>query len=288
LISYLEESDVVYFMNAHGLDLIFSIIKKIKKKHFISGIHAPLHYGSKIRDIYNSTLAKIIFKAFDSHHVLNDFYYDLLKRWRLKNIFKIPPGVDIEKFSPPEDLSFLKCPSFKVMFVGRLAKQKGIDILCRTIKKLATFKDIEFYIYGSGKHEFFIKELKSNFNNVNWYGYLPFEKIPEAYKKMHLIFMPSRQENFSATILEALSTGLVGVVSDISGLREVIDESNGRIVSLDKEEGFSEAIVDLYNIWKRDFEKYLKMREFSRKVCVDNYSWQKISLDMENMFKKCS
>lgn len=284
-----SDADVVYFMNAHGLDLVFALMGRFGRQVFIAGVHAPLYYGSKIRDFYNNTLARAVFSLLDGHHVLNDFYYDLFKnKMRLKNVFKITNGVNTDKFSPAQDRDLLRNGPFKIVFVGRLNWQKGVDILCRTIKRLVSYDQIQFLVYGSGKYDGLISQTLRECPNLKWFGYLPYDEIPRAYRQAHIVFTPSRQETFCLTNLEALSTGLPSIVSDIEGLRELITQENGRRVALEKEEDFSRAILDLYAIWKDDFARYLRMRDAARRACVENYSWDKIAARIEAMFKEIS
>lgn len=280
-------ADRVYFMNAHGLDLFFAAMSRfLRRTVIIGGVHAPLYYGSKIRDIYNNTFARAVFGLLDGHHVLNDFYYNLLKgKMGLKNVFKINNGVNTDKFFPPQDRDSLRAGPFKVIFVGRLNWQKGVDILARTVKRLAPYSQIRFLVYGSGKYDGLIRETARECPGLEWFGYLPYAEIPRAYRQAHIVFTPSRQETFCLTNLEALSSGLPGIVSDIEGLRELITPENGRRILLEKEEDFAKAVVEIYDIWRNNFTRYLAMRDAARLACVTNYSWDKIAAQIEAMFR---
>ena len=68
--------------------------------------------------------------------------------------------------------------------------------------------------------------------------------------------MPSRNENFSVAILEALACGLPIVASDCGGVRDCINESNGIIFPIDNVEELKNAILKIYN----------------RDICFDNQS----------------
>ena len=127
-----------------------------------------------------------------------------------------------------------------VIFVGRLVKEKGIDLYVDAINNISkNFDDWKFKIIGSstlGENKYkdsFSKNMVEKFNKIgkNTYvlGYLPPIDLKEIMKKSSIIVIPSTwQEPFGLVAAEAMSFGVAIISSKVGGLSEVI--SNGGIL----------------------------------------------------------
>lgn len=110
---------------------------------------------------------------------------------------------------------------FKIIYVGRLEKNKGVDILLYAIAnvKKEYKKNIEVGIIGKGTEEEYLKNLCKTLNlnnNVIFYGYIPFHKLYKLYSMADLFIHPGRwPEPFGRTIVEAMYFGLPIIVSDV-------------------------------------------------------------------------
>lgn len=285
LLALIKTTDVVYFMNAHGLDLFMILAKVLTKKPIISGIHAPLFYGSRIRDVYNFSLGKQAMRFLDGHHVLNDFYEKLFLSWSLRNVNLVSNGVDTDKIKPV--LNIERGSRLRLLFVGRLAKQKGVDILCKAVHMIDSeivSGDLELHIIGSGYLQPLVSSVAERFKNVKFLGYISSERLVKEYHESHLIVMPSRQENFSLTILEAGAFGLPALVSDIPGLREAVrNKSTGLLIKPEDPSSLIEGIKYFHKMWRNDFEKYLTFRSATLEYVASHFDWDLIIGRFEKM-----
>ena len=73
--------------------------------------------------------------------------------------------------------------------------------------------------------------------------------------------LPSRAENFSVAVLEALSIGLPVIATICGGIKECIDSSNGILVPVDDIEAMKNALIDM--VFSKDKFDRLKIREES-------------------------
>ena len=96
-----------------------------------------------------------------------------------------------------------------VLFVGRLAKQKGLDYLLSAAKELP---DIKFVLVGRGEQENRLKSIAPN--NVKFLGYLPEEEIIDLYSRALVFCLPSVDEGFGLVLIEAMASGCA-IVSTI-------------------------------------------------------------------------
>lgn len=140
-------------------------------------------------------------------------------------IFTVYNGIDHEKVYKTEK-SF---PEKMVLFIGRLTGQKGpeyfLEIAARIHKK---FKNVRFVIAGTGEKLTHLLEdgaYRQIGNRVHFTGFLNREQIHDLLAIADVYCMPSVSEPFGLTALEAAQFGVPTVISERSGVAEVLTGS---------------------------------------------------------------
>jgi len=138
-------------------------------------------------------------------------------------VFVIANGVDTEYFSPTE--KELPTTGTKIIgMVGRLWPQKDPLTLVRAaIEVLKVRDDVEFQLIGGGELEAPIKELifKSKMENkIKLLGWC--SNVNVKLRDFDVFVLPSLWEGMPLAILEAQSTRLPCVVSDIPGNKHLV------------------------------------------------------------------
>jgi glycosyltransferase involved in cell wall biosynthesis len=282
-----QKCDLIYFANAYAFhDFIIYLLKRRFQRPVISGQHATLFSDSSLPNIYTKTVRRNLLKKFDAFHVLNSQDKRTFQNWGLRNIYYIPIGVDTEKFRP---CCMERTTKFRVLFIGRLTSQKGIDILCRSImminKKDHLKGKIEFWIVGSGPLQFLVNKLAESYSNVKYADKVSDKFLPEIYRKCDLFVMPSRRETFGITALEAQASGLPVIASNIAGPSDtIVDGVTGSLIQKESPEAIVFAIKKYYNLWLNDPDKYMQIRVYARENILRNYSLEVIAVRMRDMF----
>ena len=175
-----------------------------------------------------------------------------------KNIYIIPTGIEIERFYTEnileKDIKAIKKKlnlakdSFNILFVGRLAKEKNIDLLLSAQKKiLAKNKNVNLIIIGDGPDMEEYKETSKKLgidNNVIFVGKVPWEEIPKYYHVADIFATASTSETQGLTVIEAMASSVAPVCIDDESFRNtVVDELNGKIFKDEKE--YVDIILDL-------------------------------------------
>lgn len=118
----------------------------------------------------------------------------------------------------------------EILFVGRLEKIKGPDILLEAFSKLDANK-YRLTIIGDGTLK---EKLQNGSKNVNFLGYRGLEEISKYMRESDFLIVPSRNESLPLVILEAANYNLPVLASDVGDCRLVIEKYRiGRI--FDKE-----------------------------------------------------
>lgn len=166
----------------------------------------------------------------------------------------IPYGI-----TPEDYLSVRKKPvlselcnypdSVKVFFTGRLVYYKGVDVLLKAFKNV---KGCELFIAGTGELEYSLKHYAETHridNRVHFLGFLPDEKLRQAYADCDIFVLPSvaKSEAFGIVQLEAMVYGKPVINTDLpSGAPCVsLDGQTGITVPPSDAEALAEAINKL-------------------------------------------
>ena len=151
----------------------------------------------------------------------------------LKRLWVLPNAINMAdvKFSIPRDwridLGLAKSTRL-IGFVGRLAHNKGVDVLLSAIGQLTIgYPLLHCIIVGDGaeraKLELLVKTLGIA-EVVHFVGAIPHESVYAAIKGFDVAVVPSREEGFGLSALEAMACGVPLVGSRVDALQEIVLE----------------------------------------------------------------
>ncbi len=192
----------------------------------------------------------------------------LEKKYQVNNIHIIPNGIDVKKFKPSKTAA-TKSPTTKMLFVGRLYKEKNVLNL---INSLIDIPNIQLDIIGSGNLEKDLLKIKQANNlNVRIISNVPNSKLPGIYNRADVYIQPSLFEGNPKTILEAMSCGLPVISTDVTGINNVIKHNNtGYLCNVDTG-SIHLAIMTLII----DNELQNKLQRNARNYILQNYDLTK-------------
>ena len=170
----------------------------------------------------------------------------------------IPPGVDIEKFYQRDKEQCRKHLNLSledkiILFVGRLEKLKGIDILIKVMSIIETSNTQLFIIGGEGNSPEVrrLKDLAVELDvreNILFLGSIPQDELVYYYGSSDICVLPSYYESFGLAALEASACGKPVVASKVGGLPSIVlDGKTGYLVNWKCPGPFQEKIEVLLN-----------------------------------------
>lgn len=164
---------------------------------------------------------------------------------------------------------------FRLLFVGRVEKRKGADIMLKVAEELKGKMDFRIDVIGEGP---LINKLNREDLNIFTHGFLGEERF-EYFKKADCLLVPSRwPEPFGMIVLEAMAYKIPIIALDNGGLAELIRENKAGF--LVNEADFVKKVLSLYNNQK------LLNKIRRQEKGVKKYKNEKIFQEYEMMFRK--
>ena len=198
----------------------------------------------------------------------------------------IPNGVDFTKFKPDPELQKKKnSKEIIIVSVSRQAYRKGTDLLIEIIPEVCKqFPNVKFVIGGDGPKKPLLENMIETSNlqdRVTLTGALRHNKVRDIMIKGNLYLNTSLTESFCIAIVEAASTGLYTIATDVGGVGEVLPDNMVKLVNADKDsiiKGIKESIEMYENIKNNtnDFNAVLK----------DAYNWDKVAHKTIQVYNK--
>lgn len=172
----------------------------------------------------------------------------------------------------PSSQDFAPVPS--LVFLGRLGsdaftlKLKGVDRLIGLYQK---FPDIQKYTFCMTTNKKLIEWLRTKISRHAVFSNTRKDKLPDMLRPLRggILFIPSRYEGFSLSLIEGMSQGLVPIVYSVGVAPEIIKNGeNGFVVSSQAEavEKTQQLLADV-EMRKRLSEKASETaRQFSSNI----------------------
>lgn len=223
-VSLIKKADVVHVNvasdNSFWRKAVF--IKKAKK----SGKPIIIHqHGGEWNNFFasldgqNKEKVRNVLKSADKFLVLSPYYKDFFENIiGVKDVIVFPDTIDI-----PEKINKLHNGK-RILFLGRLCKEKGIAELVEAVTELHDiYDDVELSLGGIWEDRSLEKSIDSC-EFIKYLGWMDSSEKFEELSKADIFVMPSYFEGQSLAILEAMSMNCSIVASNVGGIPMMIED----------------------------------------------------------------
>jgi len=163
---------------------------------------------------------------------------------------KIPEQKDkivfIPNFVNPEIFVPSKKTENKIVFVGRLDKEKGLDLLIEVLGELKNKFDFELDVIGTGPLR---KKLESQAKkekiNCEFFGFVSHNELSHFFSSASIFVLPSFFEVMPVVILEAMSSGCAVIASDAFGVNDQLSQNAGLIFEKGNKKELKQHLISL-------------------------------------------
>ncbi len=181
----------------------------------------------------------------------------------------VPAGKTLQKFGLTADRY--------ILFTGRLVRHKGVHNLMAAFERMdARFAAYKLAIVGGSSYtDDYVKELqqlrKGN-DRIIFAGQVDNDELHELLSNAALYAHPAIYEGLSISILEALSYGLITLVSDIPANAEAVGSAGFTFKKYD----VKDLAQQMEKLLAYDEATKLRMREAAAEFARQHYDWDSI------------
>jgi spore coat protein SA len=291
-----EGFDILYLHNEPNV-LLF--LPKRPGQRIVLHMHNDHLTLRVFRNVYRRALAKADLVLFVSEFIRRQasvVFPEHAQRFRT-----VLNATDAAAFAPDPgnappaapQLSTLRSGGPLLLYVGRLARVKGVHVLIAAFAKVrARFPQARLVIAGSSffsgavrtSYETELAQLAAGMGEaVVFTGYLPHAKLKVLYRTCDIVVVPSIwPEPFGLVALEAMASGTCVVASAVGGLPEVIENRcTGVLVPAQDPQALSEAIAEILAdpVLKGSLERAAAER-VARK-----FTWERLITEVEALMQ---
>jgi glycosyltransferase involved in cell wall biosynthesis len=248
----------------------------------------------QLRKVYDKVMAPTVLNSVDriigvSHHEM-----ELLQQIMdidSSKIRYIPNGIDFSRFEPIPKPNMFK-QKFKpkgniILYVGRLASNKGLEVLVRAAPAvLKEYPETTFVFVGEdeGMEETLKTQAKKLgiSKNLLFTGHIKSEELfLSAFAACDVFVLPSEYEAFGIVLLEAMACKKPVIGTRVGGVPEAIGkEGAGVVVEYEDDVALAEEINKLLE----DNSRRKKMGEIGRMRVRKNFTWASVVNQIENVY----
>lgn len=228
-------------------------------------------------DLYHKWQRKVV----DAFICVSKLVYNLQTKNLMPNEINkfhlVYNGINTKRFQKYPNKNFRSNNKYIIGYAGRLAADKGIDLLIKAFSDVALIhKQVYLYIAGPDEKEDYTKQLKELVHNLHLQDRILFlgqvEDMEKFYKTIDLFVLPSKvSESFGLVLCEAIYCGVPVITTNSGAQQEIVtDNKYGWIITPNNQVELYKAID--YAITQKKVlangKKYIK-NTFSVFNCVN-------------------
>lgn len=180
-------------------------------------------------------------------------------------VFVNPLGVDLEQFYPKKRKGNSR---FRFLHVSNMSPVKGLHVIVDAFNKLDNL-DAELWLVGPLPGRDYLTKLNITNTRIKIFGSIAEEKLIDIYNECDVFVHPSIVDGWAMTVLQAIACGVGVIVSEMTGVKEVVTKENGWVVESQNVDRLSEIMEYVY--FNRDILQNIK--ECAKNDLLNRYSW---------------
>lgn len=202
-----------------------------------------------------------------------------------------PMGVDTAEFSPErKDLPPVVGPEGTtrfVLFVGSLIKRKGIELLIDALPAvIKATPDVGLVVIGEGHDKYLMIDKAQQLgveSRIRFIGVLLHAELPAWFARAEALVLPSYSEGYPLVVMEALSSGIIPIVSPLPLFQEIQVEVPCLVLIRNwSAEAVAEAVTGVL----KDKEQSQNQRRQAREYAVRRLDWKVVSEHYQDVLQR--
>lgn len=181
-----------------------------------------------------------------------------------QRIWVVPNPIELDRFAAGADAAATGADAERdidVLFVGRLSREKGVDLLLEAMRSIPGHPRLVIAGDGPLKAELEQQARQAGIA-AEFMGWIGPHDLPPLVARAHVQVVPSRSEPQGVVVIEALATGTPVIGARVGGIPEMVhDGETGWLVAPNDPAALRAAISDALT----DRERVAAMRDPARR-----------------------
>jgi len=278
-------STVLRYYKPRRIPVVMTVHGCVTAEYYYYGFIKPKTIGWKMLSSYESGVIRS-----NSHTIVpSKWLVGVYEQCGIstENMTVIPNGINIRAFQRQMRQSTgLESPANKtiILCTGRLVKVKGQHILLEALAKLRSHaSNWVCWIAGKGEAE---KALKKQVATLGLERYVKFlgrrTDVPALLKQAHIVVVPSLEDNYPYSLVEAQVAGKAVIASQAGGITEMIEHGKtGLLVPPGDSGKLSEQLLVL----SQNRELRESMGKQAREWAKEHFSLEKMTGQVEGIYR---
>lgn len=259
--------DCVVVQGMSPMMLMFAGVLKKRCRHMKSVIYLHTNAERCLCEKWRSCLFTWACNHVNGCIAISESVKESFKVFCKKDIIHvIYNGIDIDKFQ----VNAVKDEGIRLIFVGRLIKDKGVDLLLNALKYVNT--QAELIVVGEGEEKENLIRLVNVLNLEKCVKFVGAQwNVAEWISRSDIFVHPAIcKEGFGLSIVEAMACGVPCIAFERGAVPEIITNNiNGYLVSVISAEALGNKLNEVINQIKNEKNKYMSIAENARKRAED-------------------
>jgi|LSQX01.1.fsa_nt_gb glycosyltransferase involved in cell wall biosynthesis len=256
------------------INSLLALICKLFNKPYLIHIRGGLYSNNKCipnlhKFLFNNSLKyarSIITLGNEETIFINEFY-----KIPHSKIYTLPNSVQIP------DIDVLKNKNnnlLQLLYMGRIDKDKGLTEIIQALKHFSIGNLFNLNIAGDGPDKvWFLNNLSIENINFTYHGVVNGNDKSKLLSIAHIFLLPSYYEGLPNSLLEAMSYGVIPIVTPVGSISEVVkDKFNGYLVPVKSSVDIVKALTLINNnVIVSNSMSLNAFNSIQKNYCLNNY-----------------
>lgn len=283
---HIRNADVVH---VHAIDFFFDFLALTRilhgKKLIVSTHGGFFHtkFASRLKNLYFKTVTKSAMRSYSFVAASSQHDFEIFKRIRREGIAAVTNGVDVDKFRGRGGDPSLK----RLIYFGRISENKNIAALLPFLQSIRE-SDPAWRLLIAGRFESRSKsDLTFSADKLGLADAVEFvdgptdDELASSIETCCAFASPSAYEGFGIAAIEAMSAGLMPVLSDIVAHRDTVRQTGiGLLVDFSDPDAAASLFLSRFHRWAESFD--VGQRPSER---LDVYAWPHVAKRFADIYR---
>lgn len=229
-------------------------------------------------------------KDHNLYGIINGIDYKIWDPYNDKKLFRVYNRQSVRSGKLENKTNLLYSLKLKMLptfaFVGRMAEQKGLDVIAASIDVLMK-KQINIIFLGSGNKgiQEVVESMQKKYpNNIRCFFKFDETMAHRLYAASDFIFIPSHYEPCGLIQMIAMRYGAIPIANDTGGLHDSIEnEKDGYLFHKDSQNEFVTVFKKALDVFEKNPKKHQEMMAEAMKK---DFSWAKSATQYKKLYEK--